>query len=167
MQRPKRSQIWKISKEELRRIVSEAESFGQVLYAFGLNNKGGNVRTLKTRLIQDDIDFSHIPSGRGSNRIRMRGGLIPIPLESVLVEGSNYNRGYLKKRLIEQGILQNRCALCGEGPRWNGLPLTLVLDHINGVSTDNRLENLRLLCPNCNSQTETFAGRRRKYSAVV
>lgn len=71
----------------------------------------------------------------------------------------------LKARLIREGVLPNVCAECGLGPQWNGLPLVLVLDHINGVNDDNRLENLRLLCPNCNSQTETFAGRNFKRTA--
>ena len=51
------------------------------------------------------------------------------------------------------------CGICGLGPEWNGMVLVLQIDHINGDSTDSRLENLRFLCPNCHSQTETFAGR--------
>lgn len=98
-------------------------------------------------------------------------GLIPdlttkraIPLDEVLVENSTYQRVHLKRRLLEQGLLENTCALCPQGPEWNGKPLVLALDHENGISNDNRLSNLRLLCPNCHSQTETFAGRntRRK-----
>ena len=52
-----------------------------------------------------------------------------------------------------------RCALCGNEGEWCGQPLTLQLDHVNGRYDDNRLENLRWLCPNCHSQTPTFAGR--------
>jgi Zn finger protein HypA/HybF involved in hydrogenase expression len=85
----------------------------------------------------------------------------------VLVEHSDYNRQNLKMRLIAEGILPNKCDRCGAQPEWMGEPLTLVLDHINGVWDDNRRENLRLLCPNCNSQTATFSGRRLKKSGTA
>jgi hypothetical protein len=82
-----------------------------------------------------------------------------VPLEEALVENSTYSRVLLKKRLIKEGILIEECSECGQGPEWNGKPLVLQLDHKNGINNDNRKVNLRLLCPNCHSQTETFAGR--------
>jgi transposase-like protein len=68
------------------------------------------------------------------------------------------NRGVIKRRLISSGHLPYRCALCGIS-EWQGRPLSLQIDHVNGKALDYRLENLRLLCPNCHSQTETFGGR--------
>ncbi len=82
-----------------------------------------------------------------------------VPFAAVLVRGSTYHRGSLKKQLVRRKLLKEVCAVCGLAPVWEGERLTLVLDHINGVNDDNRLENLRFLCPNCNSQTDTFAGR--------
>ncbi|MBV9438615.1 MAG: HNH endonuclease [Candidatus Eremiobacteraeota bacterium] len=73
------------------------------------------------------------------------------------------NRHIIKRRLIAEGKLQNICAICGIAD-WKGRPLSLQLDHVNGNGLDYRLENLRILCPNCHSQTETFAGRNRKNS---
>ena len=74
------------------------------------------------------------------------------------------SRTNLKNRLLEAGILQNRCEECGL-TEWRGKRLSIQIDHVNGVRDDNRLENLRMLCPNCHSQTETFASRNRgKYS---
>ena len=86
-----------------------------------------------------------------------------------MVIGSNYNRGHLKERIIKDNLIKNECNICQQQPIWKDKKLVLVLDHINGIPNDNRLENLRLLCPNCNSQQNTFAGRnkiktpRRKY----
>ena len=68
------------------------------------------------------------------------------------------NRKNIKRRLLEAGVLLHACALCGIR-EWQGAPLTLQIDHINGRRLDYRLENLRMLCPNCHSQTVTFAGR--------
>ena len=77
-------------------------------------------------------------------------------------EESNYSRWNLKRRLIKEGLLENKCEVCNQPPMWNGATLVLVLDHKNGKNNDHRLENLRLLCPNCHSQTPTFAGRARR-----
>lgn len=85
---------------------------------------------------------------------------IKTPLTLVLKKG--YRRS-IKRRLILEGVLTNRCALCDCDPIWLGKPLTLHLDHINGFPTDYRIENLRLVCPNCDSQLETFAGRNRNW----
>lgn len=81
------------------------------------------------------------------------------PLELILIANSTYtNTWRLKKRLINAGILKDECLDCGIGTEWNGKILSLQLDHINGINSDNRLENLRILCPNCHSQTDTYAG---------
>jgi hypothetical protein len=85
------------------------------------------------------------------------------PIQDFLVENSStMNSSYLKNRLLKEGILKNKCALCGQGPEWNGKPLSLQLDHIDGVHNNNSPENLRLLCPNCHSQTVTFCRRKDK-----
>lgn len=74
-------------------------------------------------------------------------------------QGRRGHGGPVLRRLIRDGVWPDQCGICGLHGEWNGLPLVLVLDHINGDAADWRLENLRPLCPNCNSQTETFAGR--------
>jgi hypothetical protein len=86
--------------------------------------------------------------------------VIKAPLMLVLKQGY---RGSVKRRLIKEGILVKRCAVCACEPFWLGKPLVLRLDHINGIPTDYRIENLRLVCPNCDSQLETFAGRNRHW----
>lgn len=85
------------------------------------------------------------------------------PIESILIKNSTYlNRTALKKRLIEEKIIPYECTICGNKGEWNNYPLTLQLDHINGINNDNRKENLRFLCPNCHSQTTTFSGRNKR-----
>lgn len=88
------------------------------------------------------------------------------PDTEVFCENSGFLSNFrLKIRFLEATGAPNECVLCGLGPVWNKCPLTLQLDHINGINTDHRLENLRLLCPNCHSQTPTYAGKRRDRAA--
>lgn len=88
-------------------------------------------------------------------------------LEEILVENSEYDRCHLKKRLLDSGLLENKCSKCGLDPKWRNMPLSLQLDHINGINNDNRLENLRMLCPNCHSQTSTFTGKNIKKKSDI
>jgi transcriptional regulator with XRE-family HTH domain len=95
-------------------------------------------------------------------RATRRGDIAPqpstMPLESLLVVGRRTNRGHLKRRLVKAGLKENRCEQCGIS-EWQGKPLNMQLHHVNGDGQDNRLENLRLLCANCHSQTDTYGGR--------
>jgi hypothetical protein len=86
----------------------------------------------------------------------------PTPLEEVLVENSSYKRTKLKVRLYEAGLKRRACEMCGQGETWNGRQMSLILDHINGVWNDNRLENLRIVCPNCNATLDTHCGRQNR-----
>jgi hypothetical protein len=83
----------------------------------------------------------------------------PIPLGDALVEGSTYPRGLLKERLFAAGLKARTCELCGQGELWHGRRMALILDHVNGVHDDNRLDNLRILCANCNATLDTHCGR--------
>ena len=161
-QRPKKSIFWKIDKKELETIVKQSTSLGGILKHFGFPNKGGNSKTLQKRLKHDNIDFNHIPLGRGSNKNRAFGKR-KIPLKNLLCKNSNYSGYKLKIRLIKENVIKNECSECGLTNVWNKKPISLQIDHINGDAKDHRLENLRLLCPNCHSQTDTFAGKNRVF----
>ncbi|HEY2260148.1 MAG TPA: HNH endonuclease signature motif containing protein [Solirubrobacteraceae bacterium] len=80
------------------------------------------------------------------------------PIDELCVADTYRGRFNLKARLVKAGLKESRCERCGL-ESWRGEPITLALHHVNGVRNDNRLENLQLLCPNCHSQTDTYAGR--------
>ena len=88
------------------------------------------------------------------------------PIGSAPVLGRLVKSYRLKRRLIEQGLKETRCELCGLDT-WNGQPIPLELDHINGKRDDNRLDNLRVLCPNCHAQTPTYRGRNIGFRDLV
>jgi transposase-like protein len=101
------------------------------------------------------------------NAARLRGDIVTrpraAPVEVIFAEGVPRNRGHLKQRLQQAGLLPDACEACGLS-EWRGRPLTLQLHHRNGDNLDNRIENLAVLCANCHSQTENWGGRnvRRK-----
>ncbi len=76
------------------------------------------------------------------------------------VENSTYPRHRLKERIIKENLIEYKCDICGNTGEWNGKPLSLVLDHINGINNDNRMKNLRFLCNNCDSQLPTYKNKR-------
>lgn len=84
------------------------------------------------------------------------------PDHEVFVINSDYARHHIKKRVIEQKLVPYECFLCKNAGEHNGKNLVLQLDHVNGVNDDNRIENLRFLCPNCHSQEDTYAAKNRK-----
>jgi len=153
-----------IYQNRIQEIVYKCNSISDILRACDIPTKGGNHKTIKRRLIEDNIEYDHIPKGNAANNGRIfEHRANTIPLSDILVSNSTYtNRGCLKKKLINNHILINECAICNMLPVWNNKPIVFILDHINGISNDHRIENLRLLCPNCNSQTITFAGRNRR-----
>lgn len=162
MSNKRTSVIWKLSKKEFAKIVADSATVTEIIKKCGLRPIGNNNKTIKKRIEEDNVDISHIPLGLNANKGRKFGGVTAIPLKDVLLENSTYNRGHLKRRLIEDGILKEKCAICYQNPEWLSKKLVFILDHINGINNDNRIENLRLLCPNCNSQTETFAGKKNR-----
>lgn len=168
MSRKRTSALWAIDIEVLREIVSKSNSFSDVFRHFGMPTTGAGFKTLRQRLDEVGVNYEHIRLGLDCNKGRKFLVTKAIPLGQVMVEGSSYSRSALKNRLLRNGSLKPVCAICGQEPLWNTKPMTLILDHINGKRDDHRMENLRLVCPNCNSQLVTTGGRanRRRRNCV-
>lgn len=163
--RKRRSAIWKMPAKDFAELVRTSTTVADIVRSFGYKAAGGIHKVVWKRINEDGIDAAHLPRGKGANSgTRHRGGVPSRPLSEVMIENSTYSRRHLRKRLIEGGLLENKCALCGQLPEWEGKPLILILDHINGINNDSRFENLRLICRHCDSQLPTFAGRNNKKS---
>lgn len=125
-----------------------------MLRALGVEPGPKHYRHLKAEIARAGLSTAHWRGqgwARGSSRPRT-------PLDDVLVAGRPTSSGLLRQRLIREAVLEPCCSSC-RLDEWLGLPIALELDHVNGDRNDNRLDNLRLLCPNCHAQTATWRGR--------
>jgi Zn finger protein HypA/HybF involved in hydrogenase expression len=148
------------TKEEIEIAVSDSLSYAQTLSKLGLKPMGGNYRILKRKIAEYQINTKHF-TGMGHLKGKTHNWSKKIPLDEILKEGTTYQSFKLKNRLLKEKILENKCSECGLDDEWRGKKINHHLDHINGINTDNRLENLRLLCPNCHSQTDTYTGKNK------
>jgi HNH endonuclease len=163
VERRRRTRRW--TDDDLRSVVAASTSYAEVLRALGYNASGGMHRYISSCIKELGLDTTHVTGQTWNRGRRYARGARAIPLEEVLVENSSYRyTATLRKRLIAAGLKQSRCEMCGIN-EWRGSPLPLALDHINGDPSDNRLENLRIVCPNCHALTDTWCARNRKKPA--
>jgi 5-methylcytosine-specific restriction endonuclease McrA len=160
----KSSKIWNIDKIRLQELLNNSSSIVEVLKKLGYNGYNGNYKTLLKRIKFDKLSLDELKKNTKEARSKFckeKLGKI-IPNELVFCKDSKYNSNKgLKSKLLKLNF-QYTCAICENNGIWNDKLISLQLDHINGVSNDNRLENLRFLCPNCHSQTSTFSGKINK-----
>ena len=155
---PRISKVYQVTDEEFKNIILNSNSYCDCARQLGLSPYGANSAIqIKKRIAELNCDISHFSQTANAN-----SASIKYSLDEILVEDSTYvNRSSLKKRLLDEHLLEYKCELCGNTGEWNGKELSLQLDHRNGKNNDHRLKNLRFLCPNCHSQTETYAGRNK------
>ena len=151
----------KTSKIKLEEVISSSTNLTSVLITLGYSSAcRDSYKKLRDRLLKLNISTDHfqaksiIGDKMTFNEYAGREG----PKKGTL----------LRKKILEEGLLPYKCNICSQLPKWNGKVLVLQVDHIDGNRTNNNIENLRFLCPNCHTQTETFAGRnKRKRSSNV
>lgn len=142
---------------ELQTLLDSCTSLREVLSKLGYKIETGPVfKMLKIRIKNSNLSLTKLKINPKAIRRRLVDS-------EVFIENSKAFRGCVKKRLIKDNTLPYFCSICLNSGIHNGAPLNLQLDHINGINNDNRLENLRFLCPNCHSQTPTFSGRQGKF----
>ena len=149
--------IWSFDKTLLQKLLDESDSYDALFKELNLNVSKSLIKMLRYRGKIDNLNYDFFTKkNRFKNKFKCGN------LSDILVENSKYyTTNTLKKRLIKEKLLEYKCSIC-ELSEWNNKELVLQLDHINGVSNDNRINNLRLLCPNCHSQTDTYAGKKKK-----
>lgn len=156
--------IKNIKQEDLNAAVAKVYSCAELCRFFGLSSTGGSVNRLNKIVQKLKFDTSHWTGSLWSKgktslddeRVRKKS------IEQIFTEESNASASYVRKLVLTKNLIEYKCASCNLIDSWNGKKLNLQLDHINGKRNDHRLENLRWLCPNCHSQTETFCARNKK-----
>ena len=156
----RKGKISTISNEEFRELIMTSNNVTEAARKIGYKKvSGGTYRLFREKIDALKIDTSHFNfSPRKLN----------YSFNEIFTKDSKY-KGTLRNVVLKNNLIPYRCAICGLLPEWNGKPLTLTLDHINGDHFDNRLENLRFLCPHCDQQQETFCGKNKKkyYKPIV
>lgn len=144
-----------VTKNKLIELVKSSNTYAEVLEKLGYGTaRNGLYTTLKTKIVNWNIDVSHMTHYRKCNNERATS-------ETLFIKNSPHHRNTLRRYILNHKVIPYKCAICGNTGVWNGCSLTLTLDHINGNHNDNRLENLRFICPNCDSQQNTY-GKKNK-----
>jgi 5-methylcytosine-specific restriction endonuclease McrA len=155
--------INKFSKEQLLEIITNSHSAAEACRKLGLAHKSGSTTRLRKYLNHLNIDFSHWTGqlwSKGKTILTDERVSKKRKIEEMFVENSEAPRSHIRNLILKNNLLEYKCSICCMLPTWNNKELVFHLDHINGIRNDHRLENLRWLCPNCHSQTDTYCGKR-------
>lgn len=154
------NKIYECTDEQFVELIKNSTNISEVLFKLGYGIKGNSwgFSQVRKRMIDLNLDQSTF---KGKSPLKARRVEKEVPQDKLLRENCKHNRNVLRRFLIKNKILPYKCAICGVA-EWNNKTLSLELDHINGINNDNRLENLRFLCPNCHSQTTTYGSRNQQ-----
>jgi len=148
----------KYTKDYLESLVKDSKCMWEVVEKSGMSKQAGNYRYLKNKISVYDIPITHFENQKIGRKVPRR------ELSDILVKDKflTLNGNRLKKRLFEAGLKENKCELCGQDESWKGKKMSLILDHIDGDRDNNEIENLRIVCPNCNATLDTHCAKNRK-----
>lgn len=144
---------------EIKEAINNSDSVAETLRTLKKAIVGANYKWLYREAKRMNVSLSHF-KGKAHGRSKQKQ---EASLNDIFVKNSTHRiTSSRKRKLFNEGLLVDKCQICNLKPLWNGKPLTLRLDHINGNTYDHRVENLRLVCPNCDSQLPTYCGRNIK-----
>jgi hypothetical protein len=147
------------TEEQAREAVAASYSWAESLRKLGLCSTGGAWRVLKKYTELWGISTDHFdPARNRETNLKTKKR----PIQELLVEDSSCSRQNLKRRLFQEGLKEPRCEQCGQDENWRGRRMAMILDHINGVRNDNRIENLQIVCHNCAATLDTHCGRKNR-----
>lgn len=157
------NKIYKLSDEQFVELLKKSSTISEVLFKLGYTVKGNSwgYSQVKRRMDDLNLDYSIF---KGKSAVIKTGRLNNVRKEDILKENCKHQRTILRRYVIKNNLIPYKCAICG-CTEWQGKTLSLELDHINGINNDNRLENLRFLCPNCHSQTSTYGSRNQQLNS--
>ena len=157
------NKIYKLSDEQFVELLKKSSTISEVLFKLGYTVKGNSwgYSQVKRRMDDLNLDYSIF---KGKSAVIKTNKLNNIKKEDILKENCKHQRIVLRRYIIKNNLIPYKCAICG-CTEWQGKTLSLELDHINGINNDNRLENLRFLCPNCHSQTSTYGSRNQQLNS--
>ena len=157
------NKIYKLSDEQFVELLKKSSTISEVLFKLGYTVKGNSwgYSQVKRRMDDLNLDYSIF---KGKSAVIKPGRLNNVKKEDILKENCKHQRTVLRRYVIKNNLIPYKCAICG-CTEWQGKTLSLELDHINGINNDNRLENLRFLCPNCHSQTSTYGSRNQQLNS--
>ncbi len=156
------NRIYKLTDKEFIDLVKSSLNISEVLFKLGYSTKGNSWGYSQVKQRMTDLNISG-RDFRGKSSLSICTQQKKIDKDKLFCKNSKHTRTVLRKVIIKEKLIPYKCAICGI-TEWQGKTLSLELDHINGENNDNRLENLRFLCPNCHSQTDTYGSRNQKIS---
>lgn len=154
------NKIYELTDEQFADTIKNSTNISEVLFKLGYSVAGNSWGFAQVRKRMADLNLDQ-SMFKGKSAMAAKLQSTKLSAKDLLKPNCKHNRNITRRYIISNELLPYKCAICGLS-EWNGKTLSLELDHINGINNDNRLENLRFLCPNCHSQTTTYGSRNQQ-----